>query len=113
MPRNARSAALVLVLSLAMFCASTAPPPAPRPGESACTFTIANVAGELRVYYEKAEIVGEVEGRDEWWIYFPRREPVIDRDGHPRGLNWPKSKILRFGEARIVGTVLCRCPQNL
>lgn len=50
------------------------------------------------------------EAPPEWWIYYPDRKPVLDREGHERAVNIPKSEFLKVGEVRIVRMKLCRRP---
>jgi hypothetical protein len=97
------------IVGLASRCSSAAPHATTL---HACTFSIMNRGGELVVFYERAVIVAEVAGKDEWWLNFPDREPVFDKEGHARAVNFPKARVLRVGEARVVGTSMCRCPES-
>jgi hypothetical protein len=78
----------------------------------ACTFAIMQRGGERVVFYERAKIVGEVAGKHEWWLNLIDREPVFDKEGHARAVNFPKERVLRVGEVRLVGTSVCKCPES-
>jgi hypothetical protein len=103
------------VLVLAWVCALSACASStklPRQQTKACTFQVGAAGGDLVVRYERAVIVGEVEGKPEWWLNFPERERVRDLEGKARAWNWSKDRVLRFGEARIVGMTVCQCPEE-
>jgi hypothetical protein len=117
LPSRATRAAFLFLLALAFFSGCTSSPtPHSTPisyRAKACTFSIMNRGGELIVLYEKAYIVGEVAGKDEWWLDLPTREKYRDVEGQARAVNWPKARVLRAGEARVVGALACRCPESL
>lgn len=107
--------ALVLLASIGLaigLCAGCASVPPRVTTLHACTFSIMQRGGVLTVLYERAQIVGEVAGKEEWWLSFPDRESVLDKEGRARAVNFPKDRVLRMGEARVVGTSLCRCPES-
>lgn len=83
----------------------------PERGEAGCTVAISNLTHNA--IYETVSIVGEHPNRDDWWIVFVNRDgsDYVDVAGVQRAVNYPKSRILRMGEVRVIQSVLCRCPQ--
>lgn len=85
----------ILILALLAGCASTTT------STEACIVTIANRNGDRIALYEKVQIVGS-NSADEW---------MVRRDGYDQPVNVPKVKVLRRGERRPIGFVVCQCPE--
>lgn len=69
----------------------------------ACVVTVVQSGGERSCVYESVLIVGEIAGSDEWLLVRNAEEGVV---------NWPKARVLKAGEARIIGALMCRCPSS-
>ena len=57
--------------------------------------------GDASWLYTRIYIVGEVEGKDEWWIQIPG-SPYYDKDGLERAVNYPKDSIVFLGKTGTV-----------
>lgn len=80
-------------------------------GEVGCTVVVST--GTRSAFYEMIRIVGEHTNTNDWWIMFVHRDQkeFVGIDGRKRAINYPKSKILRRGEHRIIDGVMCHCPE--
>lgn len=96
-------ATISLAVGLCTGCASTSPL---SPVTSvACVFSIMERGGDRVVVTERVRIVATVEhNADELMVIFRDR-------ADQRPVNFPKARILRGGEMRVVAGRAARCPQ--